>query len=219
MTKAARKVPVVNEDLWQWIPLMQRVALDNGIPGNELEDFIAQLFLEWIEGDYLNLFNPQIGQFTTYIWAFTKQRAMRNRDRGIRENKHRLNAQVVDDFQENETHFHVVLADAVDPIARWQEMDELKQIIAHIRATTPVIELVSHTFVLTNPDGSQFCRTYHVERSLATLAVFMLKGITQREIAAIYGRSVGTVASMVAELRQLPAILQYVLGLEPEFAA
>jgi len=198
----------------EWSGLIRGVALKNGIPSAEVEDFESQIYLEWLEGDYASKFDPDKGKLGTFVWAFCKTRAMRDRDKGLREESHRSSAVLDDDFDEDT--YTVQLRDPCDHIEEHMLETELGDFLEELKATVPVIEVVYFVHEERDLDGRKTQCRYRVERSLYTLTQMLLAGMSQREIAAVYGRSVGTVSSMVQELRKLPLVVRRVLGVSTE---
>lgn len=187
-----------------WDPLIRKVGLQNGISPAEIDDFVCQIYLEWLEGEYHAKFDPNKGAFTTFFWSFVKTRSMRDRDRGIREDRHLEWRELSDDYDEDEP--TVMVEDPDDHYQIAADEAEFESIFLALRETAPPKEVIFHIL-----EGDGLKETYRVERSLETLARFMVLGMTQREIAKIYQRSVGTVASMVQELRSHPVIVQKTL--------
>jgi len=205
--------PASDADILQWEPLIRKIGIRKGVSTAEIEDFSAQVMLEWIEGEYLSKFDSNKGAFTTFLWAFASTRAMRDRDKGIRQDRQLVWGDINEEYDEDEEG-KVLPPDPVDRYKESEEQAHLTEILEKL-VDEPVIEVIYHVEQTTDETGKEIKVKYRVERSLYTLARFLLLGLSQREIAAVYSRSVGTVASMVKELRQHPAMVRAVLGVHP----
>lgn len=205
--------PASDADILQWEPLIRKIGIRKGVSIAEIEDFSAQVMLEWIEGEYLSKFDSNKGAFTTFLWAFASTRAMRDRDKGIRQDKYLAWGEISEEYDEDDES-KVLPADPTDRFKESEEQQRLAQILEQL-VDEPVIEVIYHVEHTTDEQGKEIKVKYRVERSLYTLARFLLLGLSQREIASVYSRSVGTVAAMVKELRRHPAMVRAVLGVHP----
>lgn len=218
VSRSAREIPRHDEDLLLWEPWIRSIGLRRGVSSTEIDDFVAQVYLEWIEGGYLAKYDPAKGAFTTYLWAFVSKRAMRDRDRGIRIDRKTCWEPITEEYEDVEEEGAVVLpADPHDQYLASEQDAELLTILEPLRSVKPY-EVVFHVEDYVDPISGETMRMkVRVERSLYTLANFLLLGLSQRDIARVYGRSLGTVAAMVKDLRRHPAIVQAVLGVSGSF--
>ena len=209
------QAPATNEEMMAWAPLIAKIGLRKGVSPAEIEDFVQQILLEWIEGEYLLKYAPEKGAFTTFLWAFVGTRAMRDRDKGIRTDRNLVWGEITEEYDESETGLSLLPPDPVNHFRESENSAELMTLLEPLK-DAPVHEVIYHVINGTDPaSGNSTKRKYRIERSLYSLARFLLLGMTQREIAQIYRRSVGTVSSMVRELRSHPSMVQSVLGVHP----
>ena len=206
--------PATDGEILNWEPFIRKIGLRKGVSLAEIEDFAAQVMLEFIAGEYLSKFDGSKGAWTTYFWAFVSTRAMRDRDKGIRTDRHLVWGEISEEYDEENENSKVLPADPVDHFKESEEQTRLAAVLDQL-TNSPVIEVVYHVERTIDESGKEVKVKYRVERSLYTLARFLLLGLSQREIAKVYSRSVGTVASMVKELRQHPAMVRAVLGVHP----
>lgn len=208
--------PQTMEDLLCWQPFIRKQGLRTGIPTSEIDDFVLQVVFEFFEGGYLSIFDPARSKFTTFLWNFVTTRAKRDRDRYLREDKRRVWLDAVEDPDEDDQ--LCLPPDPVDLIEEREDNAALAAVLEPLHAV-PTMEIVTHDFEITEFDAADrpILKTYRltIERSLYSLALLMLLGFSQREIASVYKRSIGTVASMVQQLRSQPSVVRAVLGIHP----
>jgi RNA polymerase sigma factor (sigma-70 family) len=190
-------------DLVDWEPFIRRVALRNHYDRSQLEDFVSVIYLEFFQGGYLEIFDPTKSKFSTFFWNFVALRALRDRDKANRYYNRQTGNVLSDEFEEDD--YADVLEDDTDHYAEAEEGEYFRDFLEDLRDTT-VCEVILQYFE--SPKGTRILR---VERSLYTLATLLLMGYKQIEIAKIYGRSPGTISSMIKDLRRHPAVLQRIL--------
>lgn len=204
-----RKAPTAEELLTQWSPLIRKLGMKNGVKPEDLEDFVSDVVTEYLAGDYAEKYDPELGAFTTFLFAFISRRAWRDRDKRTRKDRRQVTQALVDEPEEDENG-NLSMSVPVDPNDYFAELEEgwtFEDILAPLRSK-PVLERIHHVVEL---DGVLF--DFSIDRSLYSLVVLLLLQFNQREIAMIYRRSVGTVSAMMAELRSEPSVIRAVLRL------
>lgn len=209
------QAPETDAGMAAWMPLIAKIGLRKGVSSAEIDDFVQQILLAWIEGDYLQKYSPEKGAFTTFLWAFIATRAMGYRDKHFRIDRNLAWGEITEEFDDTESGFSLLPADPVDYFQAYENGADMEILLEPLQETL-IHEVIYHIY---NEDvsetGKTIKRKYRIERSLYSLARLLLLGLTQREIAQIYRRSVGTVSAMVKELRSHPAMVQAVLGVHP----
>ena len=163
--------------------LVRYVGRVNGVQDHMLDDFEADIYLAFIEGDYLTIYDPKRSKFATFLWAFVEKRAWslcRKENRNLR--------QLVSIDLNGGNDFSEFLAEPLDFISFFESCQNL-EVSFKMLSGLPPYEMVVWS------DG------FKIERSLYTLSVLLFFGFNQKEIASIYRRSVGTVNAMMVELR------------------
>ena len=205
-TGSSYSAPQTLDELVKWEPYIRKIGAREGISFWELDDFCQQVYVEFIERDYLSIYDPTKSRWTTFFGRFVAVRAMRDRDKANRIRSKTDSREMTDEYEEVD-YGCVVIPDPVDFFLVSEQKMRLQQILADLKESSRIIELVVHRFK--NEDG--LVRIVTIERSEYTLAVMLMMGLTQREIAKVFIRSTGTIAGMVKKLRQNPILVRATL--------
>jgi DNA-directed RNA polymerase specialized sigma24 family protein len=197
------------EDLADYFQQIKYIGLKNGVHPQEVDDFVGKVVLDFIDKDYLSIYDPQKAPFASFMRAFAQRRAMSTRDKSIRADRTEQKGHFSDSYEDGDPSALRAPADPVDVFTQWEDSDKLEAVLDQLHEIPPYETAPYQVSTRDVVGRREITRTYTVtvERSLFTLLQFLLKGLSMREIALIYGRSLGTVANMVAALRRNPIIL------------
>ena len=198
---------LTNENIVVWEPWIRKIAMKQGVRLHELDDFVQDVYLAFITGGYEDIYDPNVSKPTTFLHSFVSLRAMGSRDSKNREANRHTDKEIGDEWEGDDGRSDVViLKDQTNYYEKAEYQAELGQVLSELESSCPVLEVVYQVV-----ERKGISHTYRVERSLYTLAKLMLEEHTVREIAAIFNRSTGTVASMMKDLREHPVIVRSVL--------
>lgn len=174
-----------------WIPFIRAVVRKCGVPHDLREDLVQGVVLDIIEGDYMNIYDPNKAALSTYLYAMTRKRVM---GRTSRRGKDALK--------------HSVLIGDRDWVTESYEPQSLGE-FEERQTFWGKVQLAKEQMRLTRPR-----RPYKGEngevipRSNADVFDAIIQGKTQAQIARAMHYSEATVSVIMSEIREMAEVIE-----------
>jgi len=177
-----------------------------------LADMKGMIYVEFIAGGYLDIYNPQLSKFSTFLHAFIVLRCRRERTKNARDIIRRA-LRIEESLQDEPSDYNrrgVIDAGVVeDPRGGWnmlakldtmQDKEWLAEKVGKVRKKLERIP----------PKKFSFKRDMDPTAvSMLNLFNWLLVGVRRKDIALRFGYSEASVSIMVRELRDIQEVLTF----------